>query len=400
MVQSIDIGGGRTVRIGQQGKGNRADVTVLVKNTSSIVGVVEVKLPEFDLSSNFQIFDYMVDLRNSFHVRYVYAIMTTYEKWKVFWFEDTNIAAEMVSIQEYDDLCSAGSANEYGITENAVVYHSPEYHHTDPKLIEVLVSFLYKASKSPIYLPNRFIDFRSRYIFATPNQIVYRALPSDFKFNYSLPHPNTRKFFVFSYFHRGGDGRVALCSSESGGLAVIKFLHGSGNLRPQLEKESEFWMNLWAVKCRIVALNGQDGLLMPFGMPFKPRLGTDAGSFCSLHFWNKKVSRMSLELDETGANEEFNGKINMAMLNDYQNNPILAAKKALSVLQEKLIKHEDLEWRHLALLPQWNNETGLYDLKPIFIDLTRVSIFTSEEEASKFYKISINRLEQELLSQS
>ncbi len=60
----------------------------------------------------------MLDLRNSFNVRFVFGIVTTYEKWRVYWFKDTDAAARSTSKTEFDNLCLSGSANDYSISSN------------------------------------------------------------------------------------------------------------------------------------------------------------------------------------------------------------------------------------------------------------------------------------------
>jgi hypothetical protein len=61
-------------------KGNKVVTTVFVKDTSNITGVAEVKVPKSIMDDIYQIVDYMADLRNSFNVRFVFGVDTTYEK--------------------------------------------------------------------------------------------------------------------------------------------------------------------------------------------------------------------------------------------------------------------------------------------------------------------------------
>ena len=350
-------------------RGNRADATLFVRDTLSITGVVEVKLPGTNLEEICQIVDYMVDLRNSFNVRYVFGVYTTYEAWKILWFEDSQIAAECNSKAQYDELCLAGSANEYAIRNGSVeVFQSKTYRFDDLELIECLASLLYKVSMTPVYNPAKFIDERSRYVYANAKSVLYRALPNRLKiFKYAMPPKQTRNFFILSHFHRGGDGRVALVTSESGYLAVIKFLYQDGDvdaLHKDLVEEQSRWEALWQVQCRIVDLNGQYGLLMPFCLPFNPY----RRKFSSLQTWNK----IEPNCDIDSLSEELEKCVNTKQLDIYQETPLLAAKEALHAVAGKLSSHMDLCLRHVALLPKWNNQTGVYNFQAILIDLTRV----------------------------
>eukprot|EP00835_Amoeboradix_gromovi_P006706 NODE_854_length_3699_cov_0.222500.p1 type:complete len:586 gc:universal NODE_854_length_3699_cov_0.222500:316-2073(+) len=350
------------------GRARRSDSAILVKDTSAIVGVMEVKIPGYNMDNIDQTVDYMVALRNSFNVRYVFGILTTYEKWRILWFEDTNAAASATSKAVYDELCMDGSANEYCIDSEVTVCKSKIYRSSDLELIECLASLLYKMSKSPIYTPNRFIDAHSRYVFTTPKSFTYKKLPNSLEcFHYSMPPVNTRNYFILSHFHRGGDGRVALVSSMSGHLGVVKFLNDMGDMHKMLGEEANHWETLWNVDCRIISMNGQMGLLMPFCMTFNEK-APKSHPFSSLGHWNQMFSSSSYDL----MNSELEQCMNLVELQKYQNNPLKAAEEALGSMAEMSMVQKDLEWRHVALLPQYNKTTELYDFRPILIDLTRV----------------------------
>ena len=372
LLKSLDVYREETFSFAQimdKKRGNRPDAIVFVKNTSAVTGVVQVKLPGSDMDNIYQIVDYMVDLRNSFNVRYVFGVYTTYEAWKILWFEDSQEAAESDSKERYDELCLAGSANEYAIEKGTVkIFQSKTYQFSDLELIECLVTLLYKVSMSPIYTPTKFIDGRARYAFVTTTSVQYKSLPKSLeRFKYAMPPNQTRNFYILSYFHRGADGRVALVTSKSGNLAVIKVLYHDEDLdalRKALQDEQSRWENLWQVQCRIVDLNGRSGLLMPFCMPFNPH----RCKFSSLQTWNKISSKFDYDL----LSGELENSVNTRQLDAYQASPLLAAKEALSTVADKLSSHMDLCFRHVALLPKWNSQTGVYDLQAILIDLTRV----------------------------
>ncbi|KAJ2999247.1 hypothetical protein HDV02_003341 [Globomyces sp. JEL0801] len=360
LLQKLSIHREQTFSVAQilgNKNGNRVDATVFVKDTSSITGVAEI---------------IWLNLRNSFNVRFVFGVYTTYEIWKILWFEESQIAANCDTKDQYDELCLAGSANEYMINKGTVkIFQSKLYHFDDPELIECLATLLYKVSMTPVYTPTNFIDERSRYVYATPTSIEYRSLPKKLEcFKYAMPPKQTRNFYILSYFHRGGDGRVALVTSESGNLAVIKFLYQYGDmndLQKALSDEQNRWQNLWQVQSRIVELNGQAGLLMPFCMTFNPHR-SNGFQFSSLQTWNK----LSSEYDYGVLSEELEDCVNTQLLDMYQKSPLLAANQALSTVSEKLSSHMDLSFRHIALLPRWNSETDMYDFQAILIDLTRV----------------------------
>jgi hypothetical protein len=108
------------------------DVTTIVNSTNAIAGVCEVKLPGFDMDSVYQVVDYMVDLRNSFNVRFVFGILTTYENWRILWFVDTNDVAMETNRAAFDARCETGTANEYSIASGKLdVYLTRLYNYSE-----------------------------------------------------------------------------------------------------------------------------------------------------------------------------------------------------------------------------------------------------------------------------
>jgi hypothetical protein len=138
----------------------------------------------------------------------------------------------------------------------------------------------------------------------------------------------------------------------------------------------------------MVDLNGQYGLLMPFCMPFNPH----RCKFSSLQTWNK----ISLKYEYDDLSEELEKNVNIRQLNAYQMSPLLAAKEALTTISTKLSSHMDLSLRHIALLPKWNSQTGIYDFQAILIDLTRVESELDPQVAHSRALEGYARLESEL----
>lgn len=128
--------------------------------------VCEVKLPGFDMNKCHQIVDYMVDLRNVFDVRFVFGIMTTYDQWRVFWFDDSHDVAKITEVKSYHEHCAVNSASDYAIEKKVTVFATPVYERTDKNLASVLLSVLYKAAHSPVSLPKSLLDRRKRYVVA------------------------------------------------------------------------------------------------------------------------------------------------------------------------------------------------------------------------------------------
>jgi hypothetical protein len=219
-------------------------------------------------------------------------------------------------------------------------------------------------------------------------------------FKYEMPPKQTRNFYILissrrrwscciGYFRKWKFG-----TSESGNLAVIKFLYQDGDLNDlhkALLDEQTRWQNLWQVQCRVVELNGQFGLLMPFCMPFNRNRSNDF-QFSSLQTWNK----LNSNFDYGMLSEELEDCVNSQLLDSYQKSPLLAAEQALSTVSDKLSSHMDLSFRHVALLPRWNNQTCMYDFQAILIDLTRVESDLNPEVAQSRAEKGLTKLKIEL----
>ena len=75
--------------------------------------------------------------------------------------------------------------------------------------------------------------------------------------------------------------------------------------------------------------------------------------------WNKFLIKPS---EFEGVSDEFETCIDFENLKYYQSNPMLVAK-AMKAMRLKGARHDDLEWRHFALLPVLN-ENRNYEFKP------------------------------------
>jgi hypothetical protein len=185
-----------------------------------------------------------------------------------------------------------------------------------------------------------------------------------------MPNRQRRNFYVLQYYHRGGDGRIALCCSRTGNLCVAKFLLHSEHEEEALKKEANMWNLLWGTKCRVVKLKRRFALLMPFC--FHIRMIAQKPTFCGLKIWNC-VGRTSIVMKFDDHEVDEFKRLNHTKLSMYQNNPMAAAKEALTCMLKHKIRHNDLKWVHVALLPSFSDSSNTVDLIPILLDLTRTT---------------------------
>ncbi|KAI3656373.1 hypothetical protein MP638_000789 [Amoeboaphelidium occidentale] len=269
---------------------NRADVTALVNDTMSIAGVCEVKLPGFKMDSLYQIVDYMVDLRNSFNVRFVFGVLTTYKKWRILWFEDTNVAAMETRRSEFDELCKAGTANDYSIGSGKVsVFTSRVYDYSEVNLVEALVSLMYKIT-------------------GTAN-------------DYSI-----------------GSGKVSVFTSRVYNYSEVNLVEVLVSLMYKIS-------------------------MTPIASPQK---------FLEPHKKYIYATKDTVVKFDDHEVDEFK-RLNHTKLSFYQKDPMRASNEALSCMLKHKIRHDDLKWVHVALLPSFSDSSTTVDLNPIVLDLTRTT---------------------------
>ncbi len=88
----------------------RADIWVVVHSTGVPVGVVDVKRPGKGIMDSEQvhgqIYDYMMRLRSFHGLRHVFGIVSTYNQWRVYWFDGCNEIAQSPSYRIVDGLSS------------------------------------------------------------------------------------------------------------------------------------------------------------------------------------------------------------------------------------------------------------------------------------------------------
>ena len=259
------------------------------------------------------------------------------------------MAIQKTNLQEFDHICATESASEHTLSSNITVCCSKVYEASDPTLVKVIVSALYKMSQSSISMPSLFIKKERLYVKVNEKTFAYKPLPRSVSmFKLSPPSATVTVFYILHYYGRHGDGKVALVCSKSGNLGVLKVLNSQTNEKVELEAEKRMWSELWEVECHIVQLQDRRALLMPFCLHV--RLDSSGGPrFCHLSSWNK--------LNPVPASEEepeVEGSLSPADLGTYQQSPRQAAQIALGRMLAKGYQHDDFKWAHVALLPVFN----------------------------------------------
>jgi hypothetical protein len=374
---------------------NRADIAIVNTQRNTFVGVIEVKKPDDKLSEAEnhnvqlnQVFDYMYDMRYVYGMRFVFGIITSYKYTRILWLEDTDAAAKETDLDTFNQLCRAFTPEEFGIPDNVKLFGTKWLQYDDPLLVECLVTLMFKMHQSPTTLRKSFIS-RTRKFPYLAAKLELKKLPDQLKeLTYKLAPANTRNFYILAHYHRGGDGRVALCCSSKGNLGVLKYLMDKNdnvdNNMERLTAEVNAWKQIWGVKgARVVKSTDKWAIMMPFAFHLRHN---EQGEhvFAPVNIWNRIAEwKPSKEIREDALFDE--------SLQHWLKAPEEAAKSAIRHMTEKGFQHDDLEWRHVALLPEESDLAGVWRVRPILIDLTRISRINSED-AETVYMNQVNSL--------
>lgn len=135
-------------------------------------------------------------------------------------------------------------------------------------------------------------------------------------------------------------------------------------------------------------------VMLPFAFHF--RWYESHLSLFSISSWNHSVDRWSDAFDDNLVQEnEYFRKCKL--FNDYQNNPLKVAEEALKAMIYKgyCQPDEEVDCRHVALLPIKVSEAGDWTVKPVIIDLARL-ISIQEDEMDETFKRQLEILRHSL----
>lgn len=383
----------------------KADIWVLKSHTGRPIGVIEVKSPsqkQKNVLEDFkvlgQLYDYMIKLRTSFGQCELIGIVTNLKQWRFGWLEDSNNIAKSSRAHTNIPLEKRHSyLTSFPLTFSSrrmCVTRTYSLGSADlaPKLASCLFKNLacnYRAI--PLISSNRvYQQFTAdSYVWKTFNHSLVNN--ADLKF--SLPPEQTKKFMVLRFFHRGGDGKVALVVTESFHFVVFKYFDDGSNRI----KEEQLWKLLYEKTVHSQTLNEKPVLLIPFAFNCQVDETSSEVSFLfDLHLWGCEGK---VDFENHPVLTYWSGLF-QTFYNNMGKTPKMIAQEAIEHLAKERLVHRDLEWRHVALLPviDKDNQT-VTDMVPIFIDLTTVMKVETEqialdemmqrlEEISEDYKCS------------
>jgi uncharacterized protein (UPF0335 family) len=377
-----------------------------------LIGVCEVKEPTMSGKNQFkdletihpqlinQILNYLLQLMHTHGVQQPIGIITTYNEWRVCFLRESY---DYVIAEDSPESYSHAKGSTFPAAEEGKIQllTSKVYRFDDPSLIEVLaatISKIYHVQVEPPTSLTRSTGEPRKFGYVHEDHFTWTILPGKCinALTYDMPTSQTRNFYLIQDFHGGRDGRVWLAVSDLGKVAVVKMSHERTYV-----KEAEAWKLIWGEKLAYTTtLLSANALVMPFvfhgyyqnqKVTFRPFGAKWTGGECTI--------------DDIYASEilvKFNESLEI-----YFNNPMNAAKEALTEMAERGYAHRDLAWRHVGLMPyrvhSSSIDTTIWAVKPVLIDLHDVECFRvscpSDEFKSKVDSIvsaGIERLQEML----
>ena len=269
---------------------------------------------------------------------------------------------------------------------------SKMYSYNDPHLIRTLISLMHKMNRSEVLLPTELIHSDRSYISLHRTGWLWKQLPSEItKLSYMMPKRNgTDNFVLLQEYHGGADGRVWLAMSNKGELVVIKLMTREGSashLARKVKNEITVWNKVWKVNTvRKAQLGGWSAILMPF--VFHCHLNKDGITLNGPNRGNPL--RHEVKEDQI--------PIEKLLAYPYSYDEMKSfAKEAIESMLDGGYEHNDMAWRHIALMPILSTNDSNFELapkwtlKPILIDLSHViqlpNNMTQQEKAEKCDKL-------------
>jgi hypothetical protein len=362
----------------------RCDIWFIYANGHPI-GVMQIKKPPKgnevspvnDPQVFGQLYDYLGLIRSFYGLRKVFGIVSTYNEWKFGWLPDCRDAA-----------CTTGKAlvstrtSENALDERRMDV-SRVYELHDPELFSTLATVMtrmhaYAGDGIPVWSPRRSVlSLRA----CQDALWQWTKIPSTIQLSLTMPHSSTRNFMILGRCGAGSEGSCFLAASSSGCLCAVK-LYGSSQFglfekckdrkaTPQLDPDSEHIVreenitkasierDMWH-RCGFKGVfsvheKGRFMLVMPVAFTCHEVDGTRKFNTSLLHCRDSQGNECPIP----GWQEIVRYVCALT--------PDLVIDKCIRHVANAKIINRDVEWRHVALVPE-KQQAGGYSLVPILLD--------------------------------
>jgi hypothetical protein len=237
-------------------------------------------------------FDYLMRLKSFHGIRFAFGIVTTYNKWRIYWLSDASacaaativpqVAEDRETITEASDTADDTENEPAIITEQTnsnfrKLYASEVYAYHDPQLSCIIQSVLLKMYNSPYDMVAEISNDRP-YIVLTQEtwtwaKVQWKAQTLNRR---KLPSSSATQFILLRDLRGGADGRVWMACTPSGLTCVLKFARfgewaqrspsAIEDATKRLKHEQEMY-NSAGITTRLVTLGQRPALLIPHFSP-------------------------------------------------------------------------------------------------------------------------------------
>lgn len=348
----------------------RPDYWVIKKKNGRPIFVIEAKSPNPKAKANVlddphvhgEIYDFLLQLQAFYGQQYIFGLISTLDEWRFIWLPNSSTYC-------FSNSLALPPSETFCFTADRKVIGGPITSHTNPELIKVLISVILKAWYSPIVPIHLFSSGRTYLIC---NRVAYEWTSfttneiSNETISLIIPPAQTQNFIVLRYFHSGGDGDVFLGISSSKRICVIKHFYES----IKQEREYYLWSKLYNVPIFKKELSSRPSLIMPYVFHVQEKEKELSFNF-DIRSWSLDSSTRETSTLYDTQFEYIRDRLEELALGL---SPQIVAINAITDFAMAGYQHDDLYWRHVALLPHFDNSTGdIISLQCILIDLSNVS---------------------------
>ena len=376
-------------------KDAKPDFCRIYKETGRPLLVVIVKSPhDKDIVMNNKVLgricDYMLDVASYFGQHDVFGITTTVTGWKIHWFDHSSECAAAVNL--------SADASKY--------LHEPSplltrklcstriYSYDDPQLIPLLLSVLGKAYTSgyytvPLIDPHRMYVHLNTDGWCWKHMAVDAASTQALTINMQSNMVEAQEFTVLRHFVRTSKKLVWLAfAGESRTITVIKEYEVADSDAGIPEREAALWAKINCCPNILVRkVRGLQALLTPLVFTASMDAASRVTFETDLSCWCYQPGGVPGDLPPSL--QVINVQIREAstMWSDAR----AVARQALQRVANACIVHNDIEWRHFALLPVFS-ENDVIRMEPVMIDYADHIVTDNPETAMRIMAPKLEKL--------
>jgi predicted DNA-binding WGR domain protein len=356
--------------------GRRSDLWML-KTASGIPFLpIECKKPKPGLLEDPKVIGqchhYMMQLRHSFGQQVVYGIIATLEEWRILYLPNSSSPPPASASSSSHSHSSALPQQIDTMTVAASPVYSLKQNGDIQPLLTAIANTI-QLSYHSSHLPVPLLSDRRVYLLLKGDKILWGTMSEssmkDKYIKFNIPNPGPQlEIKILRRFLGGADGVASLGLTQNLDLVVVKkFTNLNGDNPKAYDNEQKYWPLITGQDT--VPLGIQE-LVLPFA--FTCLVADDGIPY--FDFDLNKLGSASQYLLPDDRFTELSNKL-IAFSAQHPISPQEALRKAVGSFAKCKCVHEDIKWRHVALLPQvrvYQRSVTVTGLSPILIDLSRV----------------------------